>query len=121
MRRSLLAFALLVVGCASSPDRRPPFDADARSRPHGKRSGAQPLPPNQPRTDEVSFAAQDRTDWYVLELRGHAGVLSSEIHWDSDASDVLVDVFDAFGAQIAASPVREKGAKEKKLLTQIDK
>src|SRR6185437_253813 len=31
------------------------------------------------------------------------------------------DIFDAFGKQISASPVRNRGAKEKSLLTQIDR
>jgi hypothetical protein len=33
----------------------------------------------------------------------------------------MIDVFDEFGKQISASPVRNKMAKEKALLTQIDK
>jgi hypothetical protein len=119
--RPLLLVVALATACASSPETRPNFDTDARSGPDAKRSGALVLKPNQPHTDEVSFTGQDKTDWYVIELKGHAGVLQSEVHWDNDASDVLIDVFDAFGAQLAASPVREKGAKEKRLLTQIDK
>src|SRR5581483_5178409 len=31
------------------------------------------------------------------------------------------DVFDEFGKQISASPVRNRGSKQKELLTQIDK
>jgi hypothetical protein len=48
-------------------------------------------------------------------------VLTTLINWDNVGSDVNIDVFDAFGAQIAASPVRGKGEKQKKLFTQIDK
>jgi hypothetical protein len=57
----------------------------------------------------------------VVSLKGKSGVLSTLIHWDNDASDVMIDVFDEFGKQISASPVRNRGAKEKSLLTQIDK
>ena len=48
-------------------------------------------------------------------------MLTTIINWDNANSDVNIDVFDAFGAQIAASPVRGKGEKQKKLFTQIDK
>ena len=48
-------------------------------------------------------------------------MLTTLINWDNANSDVNIDVFDAFGAQIAASPVRGKGEKNKKLFTQIDK
>jgi hypothetical protein len=97
------------------------FDADAKSGPDGKRSGARALKVNTPITDEVNFANQDKNDWYQVELKGKAGVLSSVIHWDNDNSDIMIDVFDEFGKQISASPVRNKGSKQKELLTQIDK
>jgi hypothetical protein len=97
------------------------FDADAKSGADGKRSGAKVLKTNTPVTDEVNFLNQDRSDWFVLTLKGRPGVLNTVIHWDSEASDVMIDVFDEFGKQISASPVRNKGAKEKALLTQIDK
>lgn len=105
-----------ISGCA--PDL---VAADARSGADAKRSGAQALPVNTPRTDEVSFANGDRTDWYQVELRGRPGVLQTELHWDNESSDLMIDVFDAFGAQIAASPVRAKNQKRKRLLTQIDR
>ena len=98
------------------------FDADARSGPDQKRSSATKLDLNKPHTDEVSFAEPGRTDWYVVELKGQAGACSTTlINWDNANSDINIDVFDAFGAQIAASPVRGKGEKQKKLFTQIDK
>lgn len=125
--RRLLCIALLTsatVGCgpkAGGKMAKDNFDADARSGPDQKRSGAQTLEPNRPHTDEISYAGQDKTDWYRVELKGHAGVLTTKINWDNDASDVRIDVYDEFGQEIAASPVRDKGSKQKKLLTQIDK
>jgi len=123
--RALLLFAvnvacgLYVLGCK---DRFPPpgFDADKRSGPDGKRSGAQILKVNRPKTDEVSFRQQDRTDWYVVTLRGQPNVLATDIHWDNAKSDLMVDVFDEFGKQISASPTRAPGMTQKSLLTQID-
>lgn len=124
MRRLLCIAILAFVGCGPKAGSKTPkdnFDADARSGPDAKRSSAQALTLNKPHTDEVSYQNQDRTDWYVVELKGKPGVLTTIINWDNDASDVNIDVFDSFGAQIAASPVRGKGEKQKKLFTQIDK
>jgi hypothetical protein len=115
-----LAFGLLALGCK---ERFPPpgFDPDRRSGPDAKRSGAQLLKPNKPKTDEVSYRLQDRTDWYVVTLNGQPNVLATEIHWDNAKSDLMVDVFDEFGKQISASPTRAPGMTQKSLLTQIDK
>ncbi len=126
MQRLLLIglIALGTVGCGPKAGSKTPkdnIDADARSGPDAKRSSAQPLDVNKPKTDEINYANQDRTDWYQVELKGKAGVLTTLINWDNADSDVNIDVFDAFGAQIAASPVRGKGEKQKKLFTPIDK
>src|SRR5262245_37096606 len=123
MRRSIILPLLLAL--ASCDKTKTANDektaADTRSGPDGKRSGARDLKPNTPITDEISYRNQDRTDWYRVQLHGRAGVLNTSIHWDSEFSDVMIDVFDEFGKQISASPVRNKLAKEKALLTQIDK
>jgi len=123
MRRLSLIAILALAGCAPKGAKTPKdnFDADARSGPDGKRSTAQKLDINKPHTDEVNYQQQDKTDWYEVDLKGQPGVLTALINWDNSNSDVNVDVFDAFGAQIAASPVRGKGEKQKKLFTQIDK
>lgn len=124
--RRIVCIATLVIaaGCGPKSGSKMPkdnYDADARSGPDAKRSTAQQLPVNKPHTDEVSYQNQDKTDWYQVELKGNTGVLTTLINWDNANSDVNIDVFDAFGAQIAASPVRGKGEKQKKLYTQIDK
>jgi hypothetical protein len=124
MRRLAIIAIVLLAGCGPKPGAKSPkdnYDADARSGPDGKRSTATKLDINKPHTDEVSFQNQDRTDWYEVELKGQPGVLTTLINWDNVGSDLNVDVFDAFGAQISASPVRGKGEKQKKLFTQIDK
>jgi hypothetical protein len=131
MRRILLiasaSLALLAAAAACGPKTgaktpKDNFDADANSGPDGKRSTAIQLPVNKPHTDEVNYVNQDRTDWYVVELKGKPAqpVLTAIINWDNANSDVNLDVFDAFGAQIAASPVRGKGEKQKKLFVPID-
>jgi hypothetical protein len=129
MRRLLpLSVSLLVGACGPSakPAANPgnvQQDAggpDGKSGPDGKRSGATEIKPNKPVTDEVNQAHGDKTDWFKVELKGHAGVLAAQVNWDNPKSDIMVDVFDAVGAQIAASPVRGAGEQLKKLLVQID-
>jgi hypothetical protein len=129
MRRTLtrtLAFGLALaaggVACKSKTayDEKH-FNADANSGPDGQRQGANPLKPNTKITADVNFKAQNKTNWYAIDLRGKPGVLITHVHWDTAESDVMVDVFDSFGKQLSASPARNKGAKEKQLLTQIDK
>ncbi len=119
---TLLAFA---AGCGpsskgSNTAASGPTDPDGKSGPDGKRSGAQKLKVNSPITDEVNFANGDKTDWFQVDLIGKAGVLNASVNWDQANSDVMIDVFDALGQQISASPVRGPGEQSKKLLTQID-
>ena len=105
-----------------APRRRKTTSTRTRaSGPDSKRSSAQQLDVNKPHTDEVSYMNQDKTDWYQVELKGKSGVLDHAHQLGQRNSDINIDVFDAFGAQIAASPVRGKGEKQKKLFTQIDK
>jgi len=126
MRRTLSAVLLLALvpmlpllsGCPKTPTN---FDADAKSGPDGKRPGARVLIVNTPITDEVNYKNQDKTDWYVVDLKGKAGILTCKVNWDADTSDIQIDVYDEFGKEISASPVRNKGAKDKTLLTQIDR
>src|SRR6185436_1900748 len=93
---------------------------DAKSGPDGKRVGARTLQPNAPISDSVSYEVQDQTDWYLVQLPGKAGILTCEIDWSNDKSDVAVDVFDEGGQQLAAS-APAPGAKHKALLAKIEK
>jgi hypothetical protein len=108
----------LVPGCHTQYPKN--YDADARSGPDGKRPGANVLRVNKSRTDEVSFANQDETDWYVVTLKGQPGVLGVQLHWDNPKTDLMVDVFDEFGKQLSSSPTRSPGSTQKTLLTQVD-
>jgi hypothetical protein len=123
MRRLLLLslplFAFLLGGgCKPAPP--PPFDADARSGPDGKRVGARTLQPNVPLSDSVSYEMQDQTDWYMVQLPGKPGILTVDLEWTNDKSDLAVDVFDEGGNNLAASSPAP-GAKKKTLLAKIDK
>jgi hypothetical protein len=109
---------VLVAGCKPKP--QPVFDADARSGPDGKRNGARTLRPNSPMADSVDYQGQDATDWYMVQLPGKPGVLTTEISWSNDKSDIGIDVFDDAGTQLAAS-APSPGAKTKTLLAKIDK
>src|SRR5438874_561139 len=118
MRRLALLSLLTFLGCGPKPP--PPFDADARSGPDGKRVGARTLQPNAPLSDSVSYELQDQTDWYLVQLPGKPGILTCELDWNNDKSDIAVDVFDEGGNQLAAS-APAPGAKHKTLLAKIDK
>ncbi|MEO6955001.1 MAG: hypothetical protein ABI321_24590 [Polyangia bacterium] len=113
-----LAGSLLLAGCPAHYPKD--YDADKKSGEDAKRSGANVLRVNKSRTDEVSFANQDKTDWFVTTLKGEPGVLNAEVHWDNAKSDLMVDVFDEFGKQLSASPTRSPGSTQKQLLTSID-
>ena len=88
-------------GC--KPKEQPPFDADAKSGPDGKRVGARTLQPNAPISDAVDYQGQDQTDWYLVQLPGKPGILTCELTWSNANSDIAVDVFDEGGNQLAAS------------------
>ena len=129
MRSAFVLCALVLVSaaaCGPKPAAKTAadekgFDPDAKSGPDAKRSNARDLPLNTARTDEVSYLGQDKTDWYTVNLAGKPGVMKTVLHWDNDSSDVMIDVYDEVGRNISNSPVRDGKAKEKQLLTQIDK
>ena len=124
MRRFSFIALLLLAGCGPKAGGKTPkdnFDADARSGPDGTRSTANHLDINKPHTDDVNYQNQDRTDWYVVDLKGKPAqpVLTVVLHWDNANSDLNIDVFDAMGGQLSASPVRGKGETQKTLYTPI--
>jgi hypothetical protein len=57
----------------------------------------------------------------MVPLTGHTGVLSTQIDWSNDQSDLMIDIFDDAGTQVSASPARTAGQKTKTLLSKIDK
>src|SRR5258706_2736417 len=109
---------VLVAGC--KPKAEPVFDADARRGPDGKRNGGRTLRPNGPMADSVDYQAQDATDWYMLQLPGKPGVLTTQVTWSNEKSDIAIDVFDDAGTQLAAS-APSPGSKTKSLLAKIEK
>jgi hypothetical protein len=122
-RRSLLFLAAIaILGCGpKKTDDKPKVDPDANSGPDGKRSGAAAMEVNKLVTDEVNFDKQDMTDWKMVDLKGKPGLLTVNLHWDNEKSDMNLDVFDAMGTPVATSPGPQPGAQDKKLVVQIDK
>ena len=55
----------------------------------------------------------------MVQLPGNPGILTCELTWSNDKSDVAIDVFDQGGNQLAAS-APAPGAKQKTLLAKID-
>src|SRR5207253_598285 len=85
----------------------------------GTRAQAKDAKPNEPITDEVDPAKKDLADWRVFDLQGKPGMLTVQLHWDTEESELGLDVFDSFGANIAASP--GKGPQPaKRVLAQIE-
>ena len=122
MSRALFALLLLASGCGPKKlDDRPGLDADAKSGPDGKRSGAIAIAVNRlSPPDEVSFDKQDMTDWKSVALKGPPGLLTVELRWDDDRSDMNIDLFDGAGQPIGNSPGPLPGAQAKKVAAQID-
>ncbi len=110
------AAALLLAGCHADVKPTPTVDPDRDSGPDRQRSGAREMPVNRPVTDDVSYAKGDATDWKVVQLAGAPGLLEVRLAWDNANADLNVDVFDAYGQQVASSPGLSPGAVEKKVL-----
>jgi hypothetical protein len=86
----------------------------------GDRLKAKPSPINTPLDDSLNFAKGDKADWRKVQLGGKPGVATFEIHWDEDASDLDIDVFNKFGDNVGANPPRLNGQPLKKVLVRVD-
>ena len=86
----------------------------------GDRLKAKPAPINAPLDDSLNFKKGDKVDWRKVELKGKPGVATIELHWDNEAANIDVDVFDKFGTLIGKNPPRLEGQQVKKILVQID-
>jgi|GEM_PF-1907922 len=86
----------------------------------GDRLKAKAAAINVPLDDSVNFKKGDKVDWRKVQLSGKPGVATIELHWDNEAANVDVDVFDKFGTLIGKNPPRLEGQQVKKILVQID-
>jgi hypothetical protein len=85
----------------------------------GLRSQAKESKANEPITDEIDPMKNDKADWKMFPLEGKPGMVTVQIHWDDPAADLAIDLYDAMGANIAASPPRGNQP-AKRLLARID-
>ena len=74
--------------------------ADDNSRATAKESKV-----NEPITDTID-AKKDPVDWKVFEVSGRPGIATAQLNWDDPEADLAVDVYNAYGEQLAASPPR---------------
>jgi hypothetical protein len=86
----------------------------------GNRLVAKDAQINTPIDDKVNFKKGDKADWRKVQLAGRAGIATFEVHWDEEASNIDIDVFDKFGTNIGKSPPKLEGQQVKKVLVQID-
>lgn len=70
----------------------------------GSRAAAKEAKVNEPLTDNLDPKKNDSVDWRVFDLQGRAGLATAQLNWDEANADLAVDVYDAFGTQLATSP-----------------
>jgi hypothetical protein len=86
----------------------------------GNRLVAKDAQINTPIDDKVHHKKGDKADWRKIQLAGKPGIATFEVHWDEEASNIDIDVFDKFGTNIGKSPPKLEGQQVKKVLVQID-
>lgn len=75
---------------------------------------------NAPISDKIDVKKAKQNDWRKFQLLGKPGYATFELHWDEEAANLSIDVFDKFGVNIGKSPRRIEGQSEKKILLKID-
>jgi hypothetical protein len=91
----------------------PPEDDD------GDRLHAKECQINTPIDDKVDAQKGDKFDWRKVTLLGRPGVATFELHWDEEAANLDVDIYDAYGTNVGRSPPRMEGAQVKRVLVEI--
>ncbi|MSP60309.1 MAG: hypothetical protein EXR72_08205 [Myxococcales bacterium] len=85
----------------------------------GARTLARVCPANEIMNDELLGVKDDKADWRKFDLQGRAGLVKVKIRWDDPKAELSIDLFDAFGANVAGSPGKQPQP-EKKLLQQLE-
>jgi hypothetical protein len=76
---------------------------------------------NVPISDKIDIKKQKQNDWRKFQLVGKAGQFATfELHWDEEAANLDIDVYDKFGVNVGKSPRRIEGQSSKKVLLRID-
>ncbi len=73
--------------------------------------------PNEVITDDVGLKKTDPVDWKRFDLPGNPGLIKVKVHWDDPSTELNVDLYDAFGENVAASPGKQREP-QKTLLAQ---
>jgi hypothetical protein len=79
-------------------------------------------PLNQPISDKIDYKKGKINDWRKFILAGgKPGEIATFIlHWDEEAANLDIDVYDQFGSKIGKSPPKLEGQSIKKVLVHID-
>lgn len=76
---------------------------------------------NVPISDKIDVKKNKQNDWRKFTLAGKPGQFATfELHWDEEAANLNIDVFDKFGVNVGKSPRRIEGQSSKKVLLRID-
>jgi len=84
------------------------------------RLSAKEAKPNEIITDDVGLKKNNGNpaDWRKFDLQGAAGLVKIKLRWDDPKADLNVDLLDAFGESVAASPGKQREP-EKKIVARI--
>ncbi len=72
-------------------------------------------------SDKIDVKKNKQNDWRKFVLAGKPGQFATfELHWDEEAANLDIDVYDKFGVNVGKSPRRIEGQSSKKVLLRID-
>src|SRR5262249_17821714 len=80
---------------------------------------AKESPINTPLDDSLNNKKGDKFDWRKFQLLGKPGIATFELHWDEESADLDIDVYDAYGTNVARAPRKIEGVSVKKILVKI--
>ncbi|HEY2744856.1 MAG TPA: hypothetical protein VGL86_09550 [Polyangia bacterium] len=76
---------------------------------------------NMPISDKIDIAKKKANDWRKFTLAGKPGQFATFIiHWDEEAANLDINVYDKFGVNVGKSPRRIEGQSSKQVLLRID-
>jgi hypothetical protein len=76
---------------------------------------------NTPISDKIDQKKNKANDWRKFTLAGKPGKFATFVlHWDEEAANLEINVYDKFGVNVGKSPRRIEGQSSKQVLLRID-